>query len=99
MSANRKRSYDAAFKLAAVEDAEKTTNRDIELGTKFFIIHIIYAVIIFCRRPRIIATSFSRTKKLVAAAFDRGNTVIYEVIYDVIYEVIIIKSRALIEPF
>ena len=25
--------------------------------------------------------------------------VIYEVIYDVIYEVIIIKSRALIEPF
>ena len=27
MSANRKRSYDAAFKLAAVEDAEKTTNR------------------------------------------------------------------------
>jgi len=27
MSANRKRSYDAAFKLAAVGDAEKTTNR------------------------------------------------------------------------
>ena len=27
MSANRKRSYDAAFKLAAVEDAEKTTKR------------------------------------------------------------------------
>ena len=27
MSANQKRSYDAAFKLAAVEDAEKTTNR------------------------------------------------------------------------
>ena len=28
-----------------------------------------------CRRPRIIAASFSRRKKLVAAAFDRGNTV------------------------
>ena len=55
VSANRKRSYDAAFKLAAVEDAEKTTElqsssySDIELGTKIFIIHIIrlYAVIIF----------------------------------------------------
>ena len=55
VSVNRKRSYDAAFKLAAVEDAEKTTElqsssySDIELGTKFFIIHIImlYAVIIF----------------------------------------------------
>ena len=28
-----------------------------------------------CRRPRIIAARFSRRKKLVAAAFDRGNTV------------------------
>ena len=31
--------------------------------------------------------------------YDETYGVIYEVIYDVIYEVIIIKSRALIEPF
>ena len=62
MSANRKRSYDAAFKLAAVEDAEKT-------GIKFL------SPPSSSRCPQIITASFSGRKKLVAAAFDRGNTV------------------------
>ena len=125
MSANRKRSYDAAFKLAAVEDAEKTANRaaarkfrvdehrirewrqkksDLARKSdwkeeekqlyprrkqraisrirhwywtwnKFFIIQFLSPPS-SSRHPQIIAASFSGRKKLLAMAFDWGNTVL-----------------------
>ena len=84
MASGKKFSFDAAFKLSVIEDAESTTNRAAarvderrirEWRQKRSDLSLL-APPSSKRRPRIVAASSRELKKLVAVASDRGNTVL-----------------------